>query len=630
MVLSLLYPLVSLLGVSILVSLQLDIRIAPVLGSLSALLVLWFLDRADGRTQSWGTRIWQAYALITSSALALLFSECVFDHLNSEPLRVLSLHIVLLGSAGVALYYGVPQNSQKATEPRADSTLYYRGLIVTAHILTLRLCSTFLIELISEEAYYWKYSENLALSYLDHPPLVAWCIRAGESLFGTSEFGVRSFGILCWLGVVYFAGRITRSVFPQSSLSHVVILATLLPFPLSIGLFMTPDTPLALAWSATLFFLYQVFFKDNGKAWIGVGIALGCALLAKYPGVLLGLAIPIFMVTDKVSRRWFFHPLPYLAAIIALTIFSPVIIWNYQNSWASFAFQSTRRFSSEKEFSTHIWCAFLLLSLTPVGVKALYESIKGETSGTNQVTPVGRIDVSHRFLLFTGIFTLLPILAFGYASLSQEIKVNWLGPATIACIPLFAHTLSSPSLRRRYIRDWLALGVFISVVLHSLVFLLVIGLPGLSPPKAFRKFMGWEDLARAVEIRRRDVELQTQLPTYTAGGDSHYVASQLGFYGKKLAIKAGEALPRRTEGRVLFQKPSLMYSFWTRPESLQGSTIITVSRTESDLNDSELAQHFSRLDPIERIELKREGRVFATFFMRVGYKYTFPVPDGRN
>jgi hypothetical protein len=33
MVLSLLYPLVSLLGVSILVSLQLDIRIAPVLGT---------------------------------------------------------------------------------------------------------------------------------------------------------------------------------------------------------------------------------------------------------------------------------------------------------------------------------------------------------------------------------------------------------------------------------------------------------------------------------------------------------------------------------------------------------------------------------------------------------------------
>jgi dolichol-phosphate mannosyltransferase len=628
MILHLLYPLVALLGISITVSLQMDVRTAPLLGSLSAFLVLWFMDRAYGRIPSWSTRVWQMYVLITSSALSLLFSEFMYGCWNSEILRVISLHSMLLGSTFLAFYYGDAQTSPVEGGTPIDSTLFHRGLIVTAHLLALRLLSSFLMELISEEAYYWKYSESLALSYLDHPPLVAWCIRAGEWLFGTTEFGIRFLGILCWLGVVYFTGRITRAVFPHSSLLHVVVIATLLPFPLSIGFFMTPDTPLAMAWSATLYFLYQVFFQDKKFSWLGVGISLGFALLAKYPAVLLGISIPLFMAADERSRKWFLSPLPYLAAAVSLCIFSPVIVWNYQNNWASFAFQSTRRFSAEKEFSTHIWCAFLLLSLTPVGVKVFYENIKERVRSEVNSPPNSEDGISRRFLLFTGIFTLVPILAFGYASFSQEIKVNWIGPATLICIPLFAHTLSSPILRQRYLRSWVRLGLSISFILHSVIFLLVIGMPGISPPKAFRKFGGWEELAKIVEVRRAEIELRTQLPTSIAGGDSHYVASEIGFYGKKIALESQQAVPRRTEGRVLFHKSSLMFTYWTKPELLRGSTIIIVSRTENDLKDSELAKYFSRLDPIERIDIKREGKPFATFYMRVGFNYTSPVRDG--
>ena len=630
MILKLFYPLLSLLGVSIITSLQLDLRIAPLIGACTAFFVLWFSDRASGRTVSWSSRCWHIYVLAISSMLSLLFSQFVFECVKSELLRAISLHGALVGCAFGALYYGDTQQSQKNEDQPLDSVSFKRGLIVTIHILALRFLSTFLIELISEEAYYWKYSENLALSYLDHPPLVAWCIRAGELLFGTTEFGVRSVGIICWLGLVFFTGKITRAVFPDSSFYHVIMVATLLPFPLSIGFFMTPDTPLALAWSATLFFLYQVFFQNKKASWIGVGISLGFALLAKYPAVLLGLGIPLFMSCDKRSRQWFLSPLPYLAAILALCIFSPVLVWNYQNNWASFAFQSTRRFSAEKEFSTHIWCAFLLLSLTPLGVRALYESVVGCWGNRINVPSQNGFNLSGRILLFIGIFTSVPILAFGYASFSQEIKVNWLGPATLATIPLFTYTVSSPIIRKRYLHQWVWLGVVVSITLYSTISLLAVGIPGISPPKAFRKFTGWEELARTVEIKRREVQMNTQTPTYVAGGDSHYVASELGFYGKKFASEGEKSLPPRTEGRNLFQKPSLMFSFWTHPESLQGSTIITVSRTENDLKDSELAAYFSRLDPIERIEIKREGKPLSTFFMRIGFNYASPVRDGKN
>src|SRR5664280_2844266 len=46
-------------------------------------------------------------------------------------------------------------------------------------------------ELIPEEAYYWAYSQHPALSYFDHPPMVAWIIWLGTAVFGNTELGVR-------------------------------------------------------------------------------------------------------------------------------------------------------------------------------------------------------------------------------------------------------------------------------------------------------------------------------------------------------------------------------------------------------------------------------------------------------
>ena len=40
-----------------------------------------------------------------------------------------------------------------------------------------------------EEAYYWNYAQHLDLGYLDHPPMVAWLIHLGTTVFGNTERG---------------------------------------------------------------------------------------------------------------------------------------------------------------------------------------------------------------------------------------------------------------------------------------------------------------------------------------------------------------------------------------------------------------------------------------------------------
>ena len=64
------------------------------------------------------------------------------------------------------------------------------GLVCVS--VLLRLCYAASVELLPEETYYWNYSQHLALGYLDHPPMVAWLIRAGTTLFGDHAFGVRA------------------------------------------------------------------------------------------------------------------------------------------------------------------------------------------------------------------------------------------------------------------------------------------------------------------------------------------------------------------------------------------------------------------------------------------------------
>jgi len=63
-------------------------------------------------------------------------------------------------------------------------------------VLRLSLCG--IIELLPEETYYWTYAQHPAFGYFDHPPMVAWIITAGTTLFGDTALGVRIVTFVLW------------------------------------------------------------------------------------------------------------------------------------------------------------------------------------------------------------------------------------------------------------------------------------------------------------------------------------------------------------------------------------------------------------------------------------------------
>ena len=64
-----------------------------------------------------------------------------------------------------------------------------------AAMTAMRVIYAGVIDLRTDEAYYWTWSKESVLSFLDHPPMIAWFIRFGTAIFGDTNLGVRFAGI---------------------------------------------------------------------------------------------------------------------------------------------------------------------------------------------------------------------------------------------------------------------------------------------------------------------------------------------------------------------------------------------------------------------------------------------------
>ena len=224
---------------------------------------------------------------------------------------------------------------------------------VVAYVLALRLLYLGLPELLQEEAYYWNYAKHLDIGYLDHPPMVAWTIWVSTRLLGDSEFAVRIGAFVWWFVAAGFSFALTKSFFDRSAALFALLLLSIAPFFFMSGFVMTPDAPLTAFWSGALYFLSRALIDERRQAWWGAGVCIGLGMLSKYTIVLLWPATLMFLLVNRRLRSTLSRPEPYLAVLIAGLLFAPVILWNANHEWVSFAFQGPRRVQEPFQFSTH-------------------------------------------------------------------------------------------------------------------------------------------------------------------------------------------------------------------------------------------------------------------------------------
>jgi Dolichyl-phosphate-mannose-protein mannosyltransferase len=262
----------------------------------------------------------------------------------------------------------IAQPASSSTKP--DRSVFRQWLAVAALIAvltTLRVIYASLLDLRTDEAYYWTWSKENVLCFLDHPPMIAWFIRFGTAIFGDTNLGVRFAGILAMLITQLLLADIVRRVTHDV---RAIVLAVLMPeAALYYGLLMakvSPDVALIPFAVAMVWALIRVNESSDGRWWLAAGVFAGLALLSKFTAVMLIPAVLAFMLVPNWRRRWLLSPYPWLAAAFALLLFLPVLIWNAQHDWASFRFQLVRA-TATHELSLRTVADFIGLQFGLVG-----------------------------------------------------------------------------------------------------------------------------------------------------------------------------------------------------------------------------------------------------------------------
>src|SRR3954467_1015166 len=227
----------------------------------------------------------------------------------------------------------MPHKSQAgpAASPWSTSPWPAVALLIAA-LTAMRLVYAGVLDLRTDEAYYWTWSKESALSFLDHPPCIAWLIRFGTAIFGDISLGVRFGGIVGMLVTQLLLADIVRRVTHDV---RAVIFAVLLPeAALYYGLLMakvSPDTAMIPCAVAMLWSLVRLHESGNPRWWLAAGLFAGLALLSKFTAIMLLPAVVAFILVPDWRRRWLFSQYPWRAALIAVIVFSPVLIWNGQH-----------------------------------------------------------------------------------------------------------------------------------------------------------------------------------------------------------------------------------------------------------------------------------------------------------
>lgn len=198
----------------------------------------------------------------------------------------------------------------------------------------LNLLQAGLMELTSDEGYYWFYAQHLQWGYYDHPPMVAVLIRLGSVLF-PGELGVRAFNVVLSTGGLALFFSLLPDAVKTKSRTYLVLLSAPLLHYLTFLIF--PDGPL-LPFSLLFLVLYKRFLANqNLVTSFLLGLALALMAYSKYHGALV-LFFTV-LANPRLLKSGYF----YLSLFVAAWLFAPHLWWQYKADFPTLQYHLSGR-----------------------------------------------------------------------------------------------------------------------------------------------------------------------------------------------------------------------------------------------------------------------------------------------
>jgi len=479
-------------------------------------------------------------------------------------------------------------------------------LFVLLAAATAWLCA--LMPVFAQEAYYWTYARHPALSYFDHPPMVAWSIWLGTSLFGDGAFGVRFGAWACGLLATWFGLLLLRDFRVDRTGQCVwIVLGVASPILAMTHWLSNPDAMLVCCWTLTMWALWRA--RGGGLGWwLLAGAAAGMALVSKYTAIFLGLSGILLLMVDPSMRRQWRRSGPWLGVLVAVIVFSPVIIWNCQNHFESFRFQSSDRFAN-----------------ADFGVRRLLELIGGQIAVGHPVLAAllpfslvwllrraGERDPRAAWLLAFGLPLAVYLLV---SSLWIQVKLNWLAPAHVPLLlglVVWWRESRSALIHPRLTRVALLTLLFVPLAVPLLPLIRLV------PPGKGSTWAGWPQIAERAEIWEDRIDVQDGIEgnVFFFGAD-YRDSAQLGrnlvlFWRTEPEHQVVAGSPDRGEPTLaqnVIGQHGLQFDHWDAPMDRIGQDAIFVLPRPEQRPDmvTAAAAHFDHIDKVERVDVTRLG-----------------------
>jgi len=352
-------------------------------------------------------------------------------------------------------------------------------LYFISFVALIRLTLAPFVGLGVDEAHYVLYALHLDLSYFDHPPLVGWVEYIFTSLFGVNEFGARVAAVIIGFVTSLFIYKLIYEINQKSSEAFVAVLALHASFLFNaLFLMLMPDTLLFLLLLPIIFTVIQLEKTNSFGMWILLGLLLGLAGLSKYTAVLFVLPILLYFLIKK-RYELFFTPKIIPSIFIALLLISPVLLWNIQNDWISFSYQSSHVVGAKQinwgGFLSSIAAQFGAYNpfLFPLAFYGLYRATKSKNDS----------------LFLSALFGWVMIGFFTYASLYKTALPHWSALFYMLFIPIGTFYLIG---FKKYLKFAIGFGLLLSSLAYAELGFKFIPLPDYQ--SLHRDIYGWDTI----------------------------------------------------------------------------------------------------------------------------------------
>jgi len=505
------------------------------------------------------------------------------------------------------------------TRDDGEERAWRSAVVIIVVSWLVRLAFAARLPLFPDETYYWDWSRHLQGGYFDHPPMIAVLIRAGTALatvFGAepSPVWVRFFPVLAGAVAMLAAAATARRLACARAGLVAALSFAIMPLAAAGLVLATPDAPLLAFEAIALYAVVRALEATPRSApslgwWSLAGVAVGLAFVSKYTSIFFPLSVALAIVLRPSLRVRLREPGPYVACVLAVLVFAPVLVWNARHDWISFRFQLEHGLGKPKGSALNRELEMLggqLGLVTPILFALAASSVWQALRRPAAALPHPRIPASPHPR--GDLYFALAIVALGnwaffvYSAIHRRVEANWPAPAYIPALVLLAsQVVDSPSAAlSRWLKRGLVFAAVVVAVLYAYVLSPLQPIPARRDPLA--RAAGWDVLAMQVDSVRRTLGARVWV-----GADRYQEVSELAYH-----------LPGRPEVVcVCLAGRHNQYELWPSftSHAAQGDALVLAldERAEGVVHENVagLAPHFTRVQRGALAPLLRGGDTVA-------------------